>query len=49
MLGMRDYPAVIANYIYEAIAHGDDEHRAWLRSKADQLGVDIAKLLPEED
>lgn len=48
--GAGDFPNVpgeikaVADTLYEAIAHGDDEHRRWLREKADEIAPKLVTL-----
>lgn len=35
--GGKPCDTCMATYVYEQIKHGDDEHRQWLRNKANEI------------
>lgn len=46
---MNDAAKEFADKVYERIAHGDDEHRAWLRKECDRIAEDLRVLLVKEN
>lgn len=46
---MSDFAKEFIDKMYERIAHGDEEHRAWLRKECDTIEVELRQTLKKHD
>lgn len=46
---MSKFAKEFVDKVYARIAHGDEEHRAWLRKECDVIEVELRQMLVKHD